>query len=828
MTRGRGLVCYGVFTVILLLLFWISSFTASAKSGLSTRPRYEGPMVDAHAHATQWSSDWTVRTLELYHQAGVYKVIFFDGEGVLDAYRLRPSEIVPSFYVYYMNRTSSITDIENALKRGFIWIGEALLRHWGETNTAADDPVALRIYDLCAKYRVPITVHQDSNSFAGAYEELERALKHNRNCIFAFHGWWMGSGHLSMQDLEKLIVEHPNLYVELAGQLESSLGPPWTEQTFLGGTQRDVFAYPDGRIREEWRNIFEKYPSRFINGFDLFTQSAYRPENLKIRIDYWRNLLGQINQDAAQKIAFKNVENLLQTPWVIPQANMTTLTTWTGATGEDRIRQLLPFGNSLYAALFTSPGKVVKINLDTMTTVSTWTATGGDDHVLSLASDGAYIYAGLDVSSTGNGVVKIDPRTMTSVSPNGVWKGPCVANLFWDGKYLYAGLYQVPARVVKIDTSTMTTVSAWTGATGEDNIHAMTHEGTNIYVGLWTSPAKIVKINSSTMSRVAAWTGTTGQDEVRALTCDGKCLYAGLHVSPGKVVKIDLATMMTVSPDGVWAGVTGDEHDIFDLALNGRVLYAASSRIPGRVVRIVTDSMSATTRWTGATSEDNALVLALSATYLYAGLYTTPAKVIKILDYARPLSDAAPIFGASTETVFFVGTGNIYDDSALGFYYSKCTNRQNIILQTNPARINQTTGQPLLTGIMVLFGGRLANKVTRYYEDHGLAMVHFSENSTHFAFMKGATVVFAVAKPTYNYGRADYFVMQVLRDGSRMVFLIWGIAHTGTYASGIYFADVIYSNFVSYTESYYICKWTDLNNDGIQQSNEITVVASGS
>jgi len=253
-----------------------------------------------------------VETLKLYREVGVNKVIFFNGDSALEACKLRPNEIIPSFYVRYMNRTSTIKDVEAALKRGFMWVGEALLRHAKETNTAADNAVALQIYNLCARYRVPITIHQDSANYGGAYEELERALEHNRNCIFVFHGWWLGPGHLSMKDLERLIVSHPNLYIELAGELEDSPGPPWTEQTFLGGTDRDIFAYPDGKIREGWHHLFEKYPSRFINGLDLFAKSAYTLENIRIRVEYWRKLLGQLSQDAAEKIAFKNVESLLQ------------------------------------------------------------------------------------------------------------------------------------------------------------------------------------------------------------------------------------------------------------------------------------------------------------------------------------------------------------------------------------------------------------------------------------------------------------------------------------------------------------------------------------
>jgi hypothetical protein len=276
-----------------------------------TKKLYEGPMIDAHAHPIQWSSEWMINTITVYHKAGIDKVIFFDGDESVKAHRLKPNEIIPSFYVMYMNRTSTIKGVEAALKHGFLWIGEALLRHWGVTSTHADDSVALQIFDLCAKYHVPITVHQDSADYRGAYKELEKALDHSPSCIFVFHGWWMGGGHLTMGELERLILAHPNLYVELAGELEYSPNASFNEQFFLGGTERDQFAYPDGRIRQEWRSIFEKYPDRFINGFDFFTQAAYKFESIKMRVDYWRSLLGQLSPAAAEKIAYRNVEDIL-------------------------------------------------------------------------------------------------------------------------------------------------------------------------------------------------------------------------------------------------------------------------------------------------------------------------------------------------------------------------------------------------------------------------------------------------------------------------------------------------------------------------------------
>ena len=185
------------------------------------------------------------------------------------------------------------------------------------------------------------------------------------------------------------------------------------------------------------------------------------------------------------------------------------------------------------------------------------------------------------------------------------------------------------------------------------------------------------------------------------------------------------------------------------------------------------------------------------------------------------------ILYAPSRTICYILTGNMYDDSALGFVYAKSNAPQNMIIQTDSTKINQTSGAPLFIGNVVVFGGHAASKVVNYYEGLGYARIGFSMNSTHFMFIQGSTVIYSVLRSTYDSTKGDYFVAQIYMDGSRTVFSMWGISHTGTYASGIYFSDVIQPNIASYTQSYLVCKWTDLNNDGIQQSNEITVVASG-
>jgi len=304
----------GLLSFLMLILIVSNGWYAWTCPVSGVGARYTGPMTDAHAHPVFHTPEWINNTLEIYHQAGVDKVVMFDGNASIQVYEVRPNETIPSFNAPaggQMNQSSTIAEVASALEGGYQWVGEMGLRHWGESAIPADNPVALQIYKLCARYQVPITVHQDSKDYSGAYLELERASYLAPDTIFVFHGWWFGVGHLTMSQMERMIVNHPNLYVELAGGLEASPGPPWDQQTFLGGTARDYFAYPDGRIRDEWRTIFEKYPDRFINGFDFFTESAFTLVNITRRVDYWRNLLGQIRLDAAEKIAYLNVETLL-------------------------------------------------------------------------------------------------------------------------------------------------------------------------------------------------------------------------------------------------------------------------------------------------------------------------------------------------------------------------------------------------------------------------------------------------------------------------------------------------------------------------------------
>jgi hypothetical protein len=190
------------------------------------------------------------------------------------------------------------------------------------------------------------------------------------------------------------------------------------------------------------------------------------------------------------------------------------------------------------------------------------------------------------------------------------------------------------------------------------------------------------------------------------------------------------------------------------------------------------------------------------------------------------------IFYAPPNSVYFVKTGNVWDDSAFYAFYAYKQNPQNIADKTQNEVDNEDfdeNGKPLFTGAIVTFGGRLANRMVAYFEDQRVALVGYELNGTHHVFKRilDGAHLYAVEASTYNQEEKDYFVVQSYLYDDCCVLSEWGIGARGTHAAGMCFIDQIWPNIESYTDSYYIYSWTDLNENGMPEPEEITLELSG-
>jgi len=193
-----------------------------------------------------------------------------------------------------------------------------------------------------------------------------------------------------------------------------------------------------------------------------------------------------------------------------------------------------------------------------------------------------------------------------------------------------------------------------------------------------------------------------------------------------------------------------------------------------------------------------------------------------------PVGVLVPQMFGATERLGFMITGNIHDDSAVGFAYAHKPGSKILFTKNDLSKVT-SIGEPTWLDYthLATFGGRLANPTVRYYEDLGLAPLRWDGNATHHIIKRETETILSVPFTAINAGN-DYFVLQVLSDRTHMVLLLWGLAEWGTYASGIYF-DGVYSSISSMNKAWYVIRWQDSNGNGVPDfPTEFTIVSSGS
>jgi hypothetical protein len=197
------------------------------------------------------------------------------------------------------------------------------------------------------------------------------------------------------------------------------------------------------------------------------------------------------------------------------------------------------------------------------------------------------------------------------------------------------------------------------------------------------------------------------------------------------------------------------------------------------------------------------------------------------------------ILNAPDNSVYFIYSDpmlhsrpeSTYDGTAGEIVRARCLNTQNYGFSTTKdwllptGTINTTT---IHNKTVAMFGGRFANPALDYYETtKTVTPVTCEVNSGYISFKNraGTTVGFMRLSvfDTSNY-HEDMFVVMTFYDppDQTTFFVMYGFDWKGTWASGIYFKDVISQNLGEYTQQYAVFHWADQNNvDGIPQSTEI-------
>ena len=158
-----------------------------------------------------------------------------------------------------------------------------------------DSPLMRRLWELSAKYLVPLSVHAEAD--APTVAEMERLLDTTPMGVFI----WAHTGFYAEPPLlRRLFQQHPDLFCELS----------WRDERRMPINRSVSLAH---MLRPEWQELFESFSDRFVIGTDIDPNhpSMERYESL---IGYWREILGQLSHDAAERIAHQNAEHVLRRP----------------------------------------------------------------------------------------------------------------------------------------------------------------------------------------------------------------------------------------------------------------------------------------------------------------------------------------------------------------------------------------------------------------------------------------------------------------------------------------------------------------------------------
>ncbi|MBI5154109.1 SUMF1/EgtB/PvdO family nonheme iron enzyme [Candidatus Poribacteria bacterium] len=234
--------------------------------------------------------------------------------------------------------------------------------------------------------------------------------------------------------------------------------------------------------------------------------------------------------------------------------------------GENDVRCAVidPAGGAAYFGTDTSPGYVVKVDLDSFTRVGAVSFLIGEDSpraaVIDLEAHAAYF----GTHTAPGRVVKVDLDTFTRVGSAMLESGE---NWIYGGvfdpfqKLAYFGTSTAPGRIIKFDTDAMQRVDAMTLDPGEDHLRTAVIDPARgeLFFGTFTSPAAIIRIDLATFLRTGTLVLPLGEDYLRSAVLDpirGHA-YFGADRAPGRITKVDLDTFtrvgaITLAQGGNW------------------------------------------------------------------------------------------------------------------------------------------------------------------------------------------------------------------------------------------------------------------------------------
>jgi len=189
------------------------------------------------------------------------------------------------------------------------FVGEILFAHadkahgeqtpTGERYVAPDGRNVTKLLSALEQRRVPVMIHWEVYDWNRDWPAFHALYARFPGVIFI----WPHAGFASHEQVSTVLSAHPNVMVTLSKKEKEkhSLSNPGKAEA-LGEPVTDSC----GKLLPEWRELFAKYPDRFMFATDAHKDSRWA-RYVEI-VEQWRYILGQLPDPIAQSLAWRNAE----------------------------------------------------------------------------------------------------------------------------------------------------------------------------------------------------------------------------------------------------------------------------------------------------------------------------------------------------------------------------------------------------------------------------------------------------------------------------------------------------------------------------------------
>jgi hypothetical protein len=305
--------------LISILFLCGNAWAETACTGARPDAKYAGPMIDAMAQIELGMSPTVSSAME---SSGVGRMALFarlhrKRNGQADVLSLKqrfperffmgtpkPFDERGDLSDEFLERTSSRLQDER-----YQFVGEILFAHadkthgeqtaTGERYVAPDGKNVLKLLSAAEQRRVPVMLHWEVYDWNRDWPAFHALYSRFPGLTFI----WPHAGFASHEQVSTVLSSHSNVLVTLSKKEKPSSSLTSDEKSEMLG---EAVVDSCGRLLSEWRELFARYPDRFMFATDA--HKGFRWARYAEVVEQWRLILGQLPDPLAQSLAWRNAE----------------------------------------------------------------------------------------------------------------------------------------------------------------------------------------------------------------------------------------------------------------------------------------------------------------------------------------------------------------------------------------------------------------------------------------------------------------------------------------------------------------------------------------